>query len=146
MFSQSIDIVENTDNNNVTNRKVSTFKNSLRYVPVHQSLMEGVHVLRVKVNGTMRESFLTLSQDKFTLYVTSGKIVSIAPKSYVSFGWLRFLGGSPNIPDPAILTSSASSTTNHSQDVTNPEERSIDIGAIDRIQRGQTTQKFELAK
>jgi len=146
MFSQSIGIIENTGNNNVTNRKVSTFKNSLRYVPVHQSLMEGVHVLRVKVNGIMRESFLTLSQDKFTLYVTSGKIVSVAPKSYVSFGWLRFLVGSPSIPDPAILASSASSITNHTLDVTNPEERSIDIGAIDRIQRGQTTQKFELAK
>jgi hypothetical protein len=77
----------------------------------------------VHANGKTRPSFLTLSHDKFTLYVTSEK--RRGDHSGGGGGWFR--RGS----------SSARS------DVT---ERAIDVGAIDRIQRGQATQQFELAK
>jgi hypothetical protein len=90
--------------------------------------MEGVHVLRVKVNGSMRDSFLTLSDDRFTLYITSSKVSTGGPSGGL-FGFRR-----------RQAPASASVAT------TDTEERSIDVGAIDRIQRGQVTHKFELAK
>jgi hypothetical protein len=96
----------------------SSFKNALKSVPVPPSLVEGVEVFYVNANGVARKSFLTLSEDKFTLYVTSTKRGGAGFGSIFRWGW-----GSDET-----------------------EERAIDIGAIDRIQRGQITQKFELAK
>ena len=84
-------------------------------------LLDGVNVLRVNANGRTRPSFLTLSEDKFTLYITTTKR---GPPG----GGLSLLG----------LRRSKSEGETH--------ERSIDIGAIDRVQRGQGTTKFEMAK
>lgn len=98
----------------------SSFKSALKHVPVPPSLVEGVEVFCVNANGVARKSFLTLSEDKFTLYVTTTKRGGAGGGFGGIFRW-----GWGN--DEA-------------------EERAIDIGAIDRIQRGQITQKFELAK
>ena len=93
----------------------STFKNALKSIPVPPELIEGVDVLRVYANGKTKRSFLTLSDDKFTLYVTTDKYKKSAHK-----GFFR-----------------------RRQD---KDERAIDIGAIDRIQRGHATHKFVLAR
>jgi hypothetical protein len=77
-------------------------------------LTDGVDVMRVYANGKTKKCFLTLSDDNFTLYVTSDKYKK-------SKGFFR-------------------------RKTENKDERAIDIGAIDRIQRGHATNKFELAR
>lgn len=83
-------------------------------------LQQGVHVLRVFANGKTQKSFLTLSEDNFTLYLTTER--KSTSRASFSFLWGR---------------GSMSMTL---------QERAIDIGAIDRIQRGHATKRFELAK
>ena len=74
-------------------------------------------------------------------------MVSGVSKSSGLFGFKRLFGSSIQLQmNETTGVSSALSISNNALDVTNPEERSIDIGAIDRIQRGQITHKFELAK
>jgi hypothetical protein len=92
----------------------STFKNALKTIPVPIALTDGVDVMRVYANGKTKKCFLTLSDDNFTLYVTSDKYKK-------SKGFFR-------------------------RKTENKDERAIDIGAIDRIQRGHATHKFELAR
>jgi hypothetical protein len=124
----------------------SGFKNALSHVVVPAALEEGVSVMRVKVNGSMRQSYLTLSADRFTLYITSTKVVagSWSGKSKSSGSIFSFRSNSSSASTSAR---SSGSTTNQSADsASEVQEHSIDIGAIDRIQRGQTTHKFELAK
>jgi len=82
-------------------------------------------VLRVSESGIVRKAFLTLSQDKFTLYITTEKRGLISPGKGSIFSLRR---------------------TKSNGDADDTRERIIDIGAIDRIQRGQVTHKFELAK
>ena len=94
----------------------SNFKNALQKVRVPAILLEGVHVLRVFANGKTQKSFLTLSPDKFTLYLTTER------KTAAVFS---FFGRSKP---------------------TTVQERAIDIGAIDRIQRGHATKRFEMAR
>jgi hypothetical protein len=97
----------------------SSFKNALKNVPVPLVLTEGVDVLRVYASGKTKKAYITLSEDKFTLYVTSDKY----KKASISKGWF---GRKQNGGDLV--------------------ERAIDIGSIDRIQRGHATNKFALAK
>jgi hypothetical protein len=99
----------------------SSFRNALVRVPVPRRLMDGVNVLRVNANGRTRPSFLTLSEDKFTLYITTSRRGPSQKK-------LSMLGLRRSQSDGAT------------------QERAIDIGAIDRVQRGQATHKFVMAK
>lgn len=101
----------------------SSFRNALVRVPVPRRLLDGVNVLRVNANGRTRSSFLTLSEDKFTLYLTTTKR---GPA-----------GGGRGLSLLGLRRSKSEGETH---------ERTIDIGAIDRVQRGQGTAKFELAK
>lgn len=101
----------------------SSFRNALVRVPVPRRLLDGVNVLRVNANGRTRPSFLTLSEDKFTLYITTTKR---GPP-----------GGGRGLSLLGLRRSKSEGETH---------ERSIDIGAIDRVQRGQGTTKFEMAK
>jgi hypothetical protein len=124
----------------------SGFKNALSHVVVPSALEEGVSVMRVKVNGSMRQSYLTLSADRFTLYITSTKVGSSASssgKSSKSSGGSIFSFRSNSSTNASSTAGGGGSTANPDIEV---QEHSIDIGAIDRIQRGQTTHKFELAK
>lgn len=103
----------------------SSFKHALSSIQVPVKLSEGVHVLRVSESGIVRKAFLTLSQDKFTLYITTEKRGLMPPGKGSIFSLRR---------------------TKSNGDADDTRERIIDIGAIDRIQRGQVTHKFELAK
>lgn len=127
--------VSSTDSSNdkEDNSRFS-FRNALGDVPVPPALLEGVQVLRVLVDGSMRKSFLTLSDDKFTLYVTSSKVK------------LKSKGGSTGIGSGLLRRQRGGGAGSNSQDSEEFVERSIDVSAIDRIQRGQVTHKFELAK
>lgn len=98
----------------------STFKNALKEIIVPPILLEGVPVLRVFANGKTQTSFLTLSEDKFTLYLTTEQRKGQRKTSFLSWG------GNKN----------ASGT----------KEKSIDIGEIARIQRGHATKRFEMAR
>jgi hypothetical protein len=87
------------------------FLNALTTVAVPTQLLEGngIEVSLVAANGSLTQSILCVSHDKFTI-----KISSLEKK-----GFFR--------TQPSIA-------------------RSIDIGEMDRIQRGQSTQQFEIAK
>eukprot|EP00978_Attheya_sp_CCMP212_P006524 scaffold15048_cov55-Attheya_sp.AAC.2 len=108
----------------------SEFKNCLQHVPVPKILLEGVNVIKVNTNGKTRKGFITLSEDKFTLYLTSSKVKSSSSSSLMR----------PILKKVTSIGSSSSAS--EEQDA----ERAIDIGSIDRIQRGQNTHKFEMAR
>ena len=87
------------------------FLSALATVAVPATLLEGngVEVSLVSANGSLTQSMLCISHDKFTI-----KISSLEKR-----GFFR--------TQPSL-------------------SRSIDIGEMDRIQRGQSTQQFEIAK
>lgn len=89
------------------------FLNALAFVRVPTTLVEGVHVVQVSANGKAHPSTLQISEDKFTLKVSSDE---------------------------------AHSTGIFFRSNSMAETRAIDIGEMDRIQRGQSTQQFEKAK
>lgn len=130
----------------ITNSR-STFQNVLKGLRVPTSLQEGegVDVLRVFANGQTQASVLSLSEDKFTLYLTSQRKNKLSN----GLGGLFFGRSSANANGSEIAPvhrtdshpSAYVSLGGHS-DI----ERAIDIGAIDRIQRGHTTKRFELAR
>jgi hypothetical protein len=99
----------------------TSFRNALVRVPVPRRLLDGVNVLRVNASGKTRSSFLTLSEDKFTLYITTARRGPAQRK-------LSILG------------------LRRSQSEGSTQERAIDIGAVDRVERGQATHKFVMAK
>lgn len=106
----------------------STFKTALADVPVPQKLLDGVNVTKVNTYGKKKKAFLTLSDDKFTLYVTSSKVKN----------------GTSSVFRPLLMK--VKSIGSESGDDVDNSERAVDIGSIDRIQRGQNTLKFELAR
>jgi CDGSH-type Zn-finger protein len=123
-------------------------------VRIRLILTEGVEVRRVMVNGSMHEAYLSLSSDRFTLHLTNTKRGSlvVAVSTVVVVAWedlsLVVCGESHrrwysqgehrqhHFPSPSVSSAAQFDL----------EEQSIDIGAIARIQRGQVTHKFELAK
>ena len=132
----------------------SAFKNALSHVRIPLILTEGVEVRRVMVNGSMHEAYLSLSSDRFTLHLTNTKRGesggSSVNSSSSSLGG-SFFGGLRRKPPPMVQSGGASTASFPSPSVSSTaqfdlEEQSIDIGAIARIQRGQVTHKFELAK
>mmetsp|Transcript_16305 Transcript_16305/g.24168 ORF Transcript_16305/g.24168 Transcript_16305/m.24168 type:complete len:226 (-) Transcript_16305:2389-3066(-) len=97
-----------------------TFKSSLANVPVPAKLLEGVSVVKVGTSGKTKKSFLTVSADRFTVYITTSKV-----KRGKIGSLKRVISGNGG---------------------DGQSERAIDIGSIDRIQKGQITHKFELAR
>lgn len=102
----------------------SSFRNALVRVPVPRRLLDGLQVLRVSANGRTRPSFLTLSEDKFTLYLTTAR---------------RNPGDSTRLSILGLRRS-------QSEGATPQDQRAIDIGSIERVHRGQATHKFVMAK
>jgi len=98
----------------------STFKSSLANVPVPTKLLEGVNVVKVGTSGKTKKSFLTVSADRFTVYITTSKV-----KRGKIGSLKRVISGNGG---------------------DGQSERAIDIGSIDRIQHGQNTLKFEQAR
>jgi hypothetical protein len=133
----------------------SAFKNALKPIPVPEALHEGIAVIRVYANGKTKLSYMTLSEDKFTIYITSEKFKKKQEQKGSSvfasiFGKVagggggshhkRLLGGGKRndggyLGSPTLL-----------QQQRQEQERAIDIGAIDSIQRGHATHRFELAR
>ena len=133
----------------------SAFKKALSHVRIPSVLTEGVEVRRVMVNGSMHEAYLSLSSDRFTLHLTTTKRGESGGSSFNNSGSSglggSFFGGLLRKQSPLVQSGGASTTSLPSASVSSAsqfdlEEQSIDIGAIARIQRGQVTHKFELAK
>mmetsp|Transcript_7664 Transcript_7664/g.9766 ORF Transcript_7664/g.9766 Transcript_7664/m.9766 type:complete len:874 (+) Transcript_7664:346-2967(+) len=109
----------------------SKFKECLSDV-VPKAMLEGISVVKVNANGKTKSSYLTLSADKFTIYITSNKFkAGKVGKNIMS-----------SIRRPLLLKV----TSIGSNDDESEYEGSIDIGSIERIQRGQNTLRFELAR
>ena len=80
-------------------------------------------------NGKTKFAFFTLSDDKFTLYVTTSQI--------------KNKKGGNGVFRP-ILRKVTSIGSNNDDEY--DYERAIDVGSIIRIQKGQNTLRFELAR
>jgi len=105
----------------------STFKACLTSTDVPHKILEGVNVIKVNNIGKTKVAFLTLSQDKFTVYITTSKIKN-------------------NGRNSVLLPMLRRVTSIRSHDDEYEYERAIDVGSIIRIQKGQNTLKFELAR
>ena len=97
------------------------FRSALASIHVPRQLLAGVPIFTVAASGKTTPAVLSISVDRFTAYIRSD---SSATKSTSSL--LSFVSKSRN--DDTLL------------------DRAIDIGEMDRIQRGQSTQQFEFAK
>jgi len=116
-------MVKSTDNNR------STFKVCLTSVAVPDIILVGIKVTKVDSNGKTKFAFFTLSDDKFTLYVTTSQI--------------KNKKGGNGVFRP-ILRKVTSIGSNNDDEY--DYERAIDVGSIIRIQKGQNTLRFELAR
>jgi hypothetical protein len=123
---------------------VSTFKKGLRNVRIPSILFDGVEVLRVKDNGSLHKAYLTLSSDRFTLYITTVKRGSSNIAEHGAA--LSAFFGLRRKAQTNTISSSNASIVSSSTSQNELEEGSIDVSSIDRIQRGQVTHLFELAK
>jgi hypothetical protein len=97
--------------------KKPSFQHALRDIPVPDLLHEGIPVLRVYANGNTTRTFLSLSNDKFTLFL---KHTSATAKK-------KWFGSNKKLSD-------------------DDQDRVIDIGAISKIQRGHARLRNELAR
>jgi hypothetical protein len=107
------------------------FLSSLASIPVPFKLLTGMQIYTVAANGTTQPVTLTLSVDRFTAFLRRDKSNSTP----------RGLGQRANSEK-----SMGSSVFSFGFRDAKIDERQIDIGEMDRVQRGQSTQKFELAK
>jgi len=85
--------------------------------------------MKISSSGKPKPAFLTLSKDKFTIYVTTNKFKS------------GKVGNLSSIRRPLLRKVTSIGSTDEESD-----ERSVDIGSLDRVQRGQNTYRFELAR
>jgi uncharacterized protein (DUF2267 family) len=103
----------------------SKFIQSQRSLSVPRQLLEGVEVWKVTNNGKKIEpATLTLGPDRFTIYVN-------VKRQKAGF-FLRRVASSETTNSNNNMDSTQNSSSNKEKDC-----RVIDIGAIDRIQRGQ---------
>ena len=154
-----------------TSSKESAFKNCLKSIPVPKALTEGIQCVRVYANGKTQTQYLTLSQDKFTLYVTTqplhgdsnassgkktrgggiGVFSSLLRRSPSVGGETNSNNNNNNNEAPTGATSPTGTSPSSARIAFNnnlqkQEIRAIDIGAIYRIQRGNANRRFEMLK
>ena len=95
----------------------------------------------------LKPAFLTLSEDKFTLYITSGKVKNgssstlslMKPSNLVSRVRSISMGsGTGASTDDGLESVDTMAEMN--------KELAVEIGSFDRIQRGQNTLRFEKAR
>jgi len=103
------------------------FKDCLRFVPVPGGILTGVRVSRVNGDGKKKAAYLTLSDDQFTIFVTKNRFKK------------ERVGYSNRIS--TLLTQA-----NVAIDEKVEDALVIDVGCIVRIQKGQSTLKFELSQ
>ena len=119
-------------------------------IPVPQTLVEGIPVLRVYATGVTRRATLSLSSDKFTLFVKQER--PIKKKSFLlSSPFTKQKGISSSSSLSSSLPSSSDTnnkkSNNKNDDIDQTGQRGIDIGAISKIQRGHTRhRRIELAR
>lgn len=101
-------------------------------MPVPFSLLTGLQIYRVAANGKTQSATLTLSVDRFTAFLRSDN------SSPTNRSNLRRTASAASIGSSVF-------SFGFNRDA-KFEERAIDIGEMDRIQRGQSTQQFESAK
>ncbi|KAG7363402.1 phosphatidylinositol-specific phospholipase C, X domain containing protein [Nitzschia inconspicua] len=134
----------------------SAFKNCLKPIPVPSALQQGIQCVRVHANGKTQTQYITLSHDKFTLYVTSQPLYgnnSNTQHKNKGGGMASWLFRRSSSVD-SNATVNGSGTGDITSAVTTPtgarkrnaEVRAIDIGAIHRIQRGHANRRFEMLK
>jgi len=87
--------------------------------------MEGINVVKVTSSGKTEPAYLTLAEDRFTIYVTERQVRN---------------GKVVHRPFLSRVTSIGSN------DDEAEGERSIDIGSVDRLQIERKTLRFELAR
>lgn len=82
-------------------------------------------------SGKSKPAYLTLSKDKFTIYITS----------------YQFKAGKVGKNMTSVRRPLLRKVTSiGSNDDEKSDERAIDVGSLDRVQKGQSTLKFELAR
>ena len=138
------------------------FLSALNTVPVPFLLMTGMPIYTVSANGKTQPATLTFSKDRFTAYIrlqddhhhhhASGSSTGGGGGSHSTSSGGGGGGLSRAASEKSLLGSSlmalgfSSSSSHHNNNNSNHNERAIDIGEMDRVQRGQSTQQFELAK
>lgn len=131
-----------------------TFKSALERIRVNEQFFAGINVFKVNQNGKLEPALFTLSRDRF--------IISVLPRKLERSKLERVSSaGSAGLLRPSLLRSrikSASSTGGDSLDGASSIDTAVlsaagsmstdtvNVGSIDRIQSGQNTLKFELAR
>jgi hypothetical protein len=138
------------------NNHQSAFKNCLKSIPVPSALQQGIQCVRVHANGKTATQYLTLSQDKFTLYVTLQPLYGTNNKEQLKHkgggmaSWLFRRSSSADSSSAVNGSGTVEATILPSTTPTarkrNSSIRAIDIGAIHRIQRGHANRRFEMLK
>ena len=97
------------------------FRSALASIHVPRRLLAGVPIFIVAASGKTTPAVLSISVDRFTAYIRAD-------------------------PSSTKSTSSLLSFVSKSRNDDTLVDRAVDIGEMDRIQRGQSTQQFEFAK
>lgn len=114
------------------------FLTALASIPVPFNLLTGMPIYTVAANGTTQPATLTLSVDRFTAFLRkSGNAANTNASSTPTTNLLRRTASEKSIGSSVFSFAFRDSKV---------DERQIDIGEMHRVQRGQSTQKFELAK
>jgi len=120
------------------------FLSALASVPVPPKLLKGVQIFTVAANGKTQAATLTLSRDRFTAFIDpprnkaddeKGSGTSHNKRTNSSSGGSSSGGGGGGVF--GLFKGDKSNEVQH---------RAIDVGEMDRVQRGQSTQQFEFAK
>lgn len=132
-----------------------TFKSALERIQVDEQFFAGINVFKVNSNGKLEPALFTLSKDRF--------IISVLPRKLERSKLERVSSaGSVGILRPNLLRSRIKSTSSTGGDSldgassidtavisaagSNIGTDTVNVGSIDRIQSGQNTLKFELAR
>ena len=145
------------------------FLSALASVPVPFTLMTGMPIYTVSANGKTQPATLTFSTDRFTVYIRHDTSSSSSSSTHTTSNTGSHYNGGGNASisstvgsgggglsrgssEKSLLGSSlfalgfTGNNNNNNSNSNRPDERAIDIGEMDRVQRGQSTQQFELAK
>lgn len=125
------------------------FKSALQNIHLPDSFLHGISMFKVGSYGRLEPVTFTLSKDRF--------IISILPRK------IERVGGGSGLMRPSILSRVRSGTSQTSMGSIGGDsidgsvvsdigvlsllsDTDVDIGSIDRIQSGQLTLKFEMAR
>ncbi len=136
------------------------FLSALASAPVPFLLMTGMPIYTVSANGKTQPATLTFSKDRFAAYIrrqddhhhhvsgSTGGGSGGGSHSGSGGGGLIRAASEKSLLGSSLMALGFSSSSHHNNHNNNNShnEGAIDIGEMDRVQRGQSTQQFELAK